>query len=324
METKVNPFDLVVYHVGGSGGYGPAARVSRAFKQNTTVILFEAREGTENFGHKTTDKITVINRCIDETAGTVKFNVNKHAHSSSILKGAKLAEREDPGWPHVLTWAENVELEREAEFQTVSMDEFVKSEEAPAPDVLSIDAQGAEMRILRGSAATLSNHILALITEVEFSEIYEGQGLFDEQMTLLRKDHFRLVELENMQRWHPGAGIGHGFLTVAEALWIRYVGEFDTGLGAQHHGECTPQSLVRLAMVAFAFERLSYCIRILDLVKHHHPLTFYEAMEQAHLAKMLRIYDHLTSEPHGVRLDVALRIQNNRLIQLANEGTRAT
>jgi len=108
-----------------------------------------------------------------------------------------------------------------------------------------------------GSAMRLVNSV---ISEVEFSEVYSGQGLFHEQMSLLDSYGFRLADLLNSQYWHPGPVCGQGFFTVAEALWFKQIAKFlELNLQDNHfilRG-------IKLSAVAFAFGRYSYAYAVL-------------------------------------------------------------
>src|SRR5258706_15130605 len=109
---------LVIYHVGGDGDYGPAMAVAKQFPNVTTVVVFDAREDTDDGIQASTTgeslnspQLIAINRCVDEIAGEADFYVNKFPLSSSLLPISPLGATEDPGYPHCRTWAENSELD---------------------------------------------------------------------------------------------------------------------------------------------------------------------------------------------------------------------
>jgi FkbM family methyltransferase len=274
LSSSTDSSSLVVWHVGGEGDYGPAMAITAAYP-DVQLVIFDAREDTDDhLKAQTTERTTVINRCVDETSGKSNFFVNKWPLSSSLLPTSPIAAHEDPGYSHCATWGENTELARTICLQTVTIDEVVRLGLAPKPDVLSLDAQGAELRILRGASTTLAN-VLCVVSEVEFFEIYEGQGLFDEQMALLRSDAFRLAEIQNSQYWHPSKRAGIGFHTVGEAVWLKYVGH-KAGRGALHHSDLSPQSLLKLALIAHAFHRYSYVNHLLEILETEYSSVYIE------------------------------------------------
>jgi hypothetical protein len=139
------------------------------------------------------------------------FNININPESSSIFMMSAGTRKEHmpdqamhPEWERHATTDEVVELE------TTTIDRAIVDHHLPQPDILSIDAQGAEYKILQGGINTLKNGVLSIITEVEFYQIYEGQPLFDKQLNLLHKSGFSLVDILAMQYWHPQARVGHG------------------------------------------------------------------------------------------------------------------
>lgn len=69
--------------------------------------------------------------------------------------------------------------------------EFVPAE------FLKIDTQGTEFEILSGARRTLLEQTVAVVTEVSFAEIYEGQKLFSEVELLMRDLGFTFYGFSN-------------------------------------------------------------------------------------------------------------------------------
>lgn len=225
---------IVVYHVGGiSDECGPIDRVKEAGFE-LRLITFEALDGM----------------CIDEKIGEADFYINKHPLSSGLLRANPRYAREVHHAAPDITWGENCELDRIVRVRTTTIDTLAK--DLPQADVLSMDTQGAELRILKGASESLRS-TLCVITEVEFAPIYEGQPLFDEQMAFLRPYGFRLMDLFSTQPWHPGPKFGLGFLTVAEAVWLRF-----------DYESLTREQVETLAKIAAGFGRMSYTLVLLE------------------------------------------------------------
>lgn len=223
---------MIVWHIGGGDDdVGPIARVCNEFP-GYKIVTFEALDGT----------------CVDEGIGEADFYVNKHPLSSGLLPpNPRFACEMHTG---DITWGENTELQRMERVKTTNLDTM--RTDYPQPDVLSIDCQGAELRIMRGGRSIMSN-LLCVVAEVEFEPIYEGQDLFDGQMGFLRPYGFRLMELYGAQSWHPGPKFGLGFVTVAEAVWLRF-----------DYENLRREQVETLAKIAFGFGRLSYGLRLLE------------------------------------------------------------
>jgi FkbM family methyltransferase len=74
-----------------------------------------------------------------------------------------------------------------------TLDEVVFERLSDDPNVgefIKIDTQGTELEILKGGTRTLSERTVAVIAEVSFCELYDGQGLFTELEGFLRNQGF--------------------------------------------------------------------------------------------------------------------------------------
>jgi len=248
LEAALSVGHITIWHIGGEGQIGPAQAIIDLMPGQTKLVTFDARP---EHG---------LPLCFDESEGEADFYINRNAMSSSLLRADPAMADESIPWdetpPRTDVWGDISATERTVRVRTTSVDAYAKGD---APDVLSIDAQGAEMRILRGAENTLSR-VLALVTEVEFHPIYEHQGLLEDQIPFLRAHGFRLAGIENLQYWHPTREpMGQGFLTVGEAIWLRRDGLHDL----------SAEQLTRLCAIGIAFKRHSYArmVREIGLAK---------------------------------------------------------
>ena len=77
--------------------------------------------------------------------------------------------------------------------RTVSLDSILfgpRAREDHWGEFLMLDTQGTECEILQGSQRTLSERTVAVVSEVEFFQVYEGQSLFSEVELFLRERGF--------------------------------------------------------------------------------------------------------------------------------------
>ncbi len=301
--------DIVIYHIGGEGSYGPIETIIQRFPKNVRLVLFEARTDTDDL--VTAERLDsngvrmrVINLGVDERSGTTSFNVNKLPLSSSLLDPSPIALNEAPLylWEYyqVHTWGENTELDRKITVETISIDEMIAKGLAPPPDIISIDAQGAELRILQGARQALSRHCLSVVSEVEFFEIYDRQGLFDDQMHLLGEHGFRLVNIYNQQEWHPAPTAGTGFLTVGEAVFVRFLHEYPHLQGDPRRCYSNPerlsdQQLVRLMAIALGFNLYSYVYVVAGMLKKRSPERFEQLRSSPLAVDACALYDYMES-----------------------------
>ena len=282
-ELLSKPFHFVVYHVGGGdGAIGPSGCILRSLPGHVLLVVFEIRADNSEPVVLSSNALTgapmvSVNRGVDTKRATRPFYINKFPLSSSLLKSAPIARDEDPGYPFVHRWSQNTELDREVSVPVSPIDEIIEEFKLPLPDFLSIDAQGAELNILTGAKRALSQTIMGAISEVEFSEIYARQPLFDDQMSLYSRHGMRLVEIYNPQRWHPGPRMpGQAFLTVGEALFIKYAHAFEEGEERPARAfvelkDMSGMQLLKLMAVAHSFNMLSYVTKLGQFVLLHRP-----------------------------------------------------
>lgn len=298
--------ELVIFHVGGGDDdIGPARAIMKILGPIVRLVLFDARPGStevsvESIKTKSGVKTDLVTIGIDEDYGRKPFYVNKFPLSSSLLPSSPLTKDEDPNYPHCRTWGENTELKSEIDVITDSIDSLVKSGRIPAPDFLSIDAQGAELRILRGARNALQSSILGLVTECEFFEIYAGQGLIQDQLIELSTHGFRLTEIYSEQRWFPGPAAGKGFLTMGESLFLKYA-LIDRGTDEHLRGcieisKLQPIQIFKLALISFAFERTSYFFTLMRYLSKHHKDVITQFSEIPDVSSIFKTYSSMMND----------------------------
>lgn len=261
-----HPLDIIIFHVGGIGNYGPVDAIIKTFPQRSVVICFEANVSEGDYlmqekYRKLGARTVMVPKCIGEKHGKHPFYVNKHPASSSIYPPAKQALEYHVQYKRINTWKENTELDRMSELDIVTLDELVRDGTVPLADVLSMDAQGSEIPVMQGGKLALQE-LLFVVWEVDFIELYQGQAVFADQDRYLTQQGFRIADILNQQYWHPGPAAGDGFLTVGEALYFR---QLDWVLDHTADKKILPQKLIKLAMIAYAFRRISYSTKILSM-----------------------------------------------------------
>ncbi len=308
------PTDVVIFHVGGDGSIGPVEALFEAAPDHMIIVVFEIRDDASPFvvvpaPYSTKQFKVRVNRAIDEKTATTDFHVTTLPMSSSLFKPSPMAVKEDAGYYHCKTWGENCVIEKTVSVKTSSIAEVIAELGLPPPDVISIDAQGAELGILKGCGSHL-DRALAVVSEVEFSEIYHRQPLFDEQMALLGPKGLRLVNLFNSQIWHPTSRMpGNGFLTVAEAVFVKYFHALESGEEhplrgyADMRAASTPE-LVKASIVAVGFRLLSYAAKIAGFLKaerddYHTYLSDTVPLQMAFMAA-----DYLAQHQHRFDKDL--------------------
>jgi FkbM family methyltransferase len=92
------------------------------------------------------------------------------------------------------TYAFKADVKQESEKVTVyRLDDMVGIHNLPVPDVIKIDVQGYEYRVLKGALQTLAKTKF-LVLELSFDEFYKGQEPLSMILALLEQHHFILVD----------------------------------------------------------------------------------------------------------------------------------
>ena len=269
---NIDPEKILIYHVGGVGEYGPAERVLHSiFKKEIALVLFEARGENQSelkihHQHEKSGVETfIVPYCISDSESEGQFYVNKQAVSSSMFKAhPKAAEMHLEGYPgEIKTWKDNTELESTIRVKNTTIDKIISTYQSPTPDILSMDAQGAEYKILSQSLSCLAGGTTCVISEIEHYEIYQGQSLFSEQFELLRQHDFRLLDFLNEQYWHPEMVAGEGFLTVGEAVFFKDFLFLEEMLGEKNG----VLRLLKYAAISYCMKRYSMCYFIMETLQ---------------------------------------------------------
>lgn len=275
-SQELDPLDIVLFHVGGTGDYGHIDTIIKRFVPHAVVVCFEANSSEDDelvqeqyaaSGVRT----FFVPKCVGDVPGRQRFYVNKYRESSSLFPPSPQALQEHvmlvsmtKGCP-IHTWGENCELDHIEDVEAITLDGITGDDTLPAPDVLSMDAQGAELRIMRGGERCIAESVLCVVSEVEFYEIYQGQDLFCAQMSFLSGHGFRFADLYSKHYWHPAPAAGKGFLTAGEALFFRDLEKYCSKL-KDSGPDILLYKLMKLAAIAYAFGRTSYSAQIVTLL----------------------------------------------------------
>ncbi len=150
------------------------------------------------------------------------------------------------------------------EVDTTTLDDFCESEGINEIDFIHLDVQGAELQVLEGAARILEGGVLAVATEVNFTELYVNQPLFSDVDIYLRKQGFTLGDIvistgRGCRTISPIISKFHaGFLLWADAFYFRDLirKDFHTHLS-------TPDRIFKLACIADVLNFTDYALELL-------------------------------------------------------------
>lgn len=162
----------------GAHRFDEAALVDKLFPSLERLYMFEPLEGplaVLRARAAADPRITVFPVAVSDHDGTARFNVTDNdGESSSLLDLGRHREL----FPHV-------GVSRTIEVPTRRLDSALAERGLPAPDLLMVDVQGAELQVLRALSPSLVAGLRMIYTEVSHEPIYEGAGVMADVERLL-------------------------------------------------------------------------------------------------------------------------------------------
>jgi FkbM family methyltransferase len=151
-------------------------------------------------------RISSVNAAMSDVVGTAGFNIAEWPDASSLFPANLTGS----------TFDDYNVAKKTIQVKTETIDNYCHSENIPAIDLLKMDAQGAELSILKGAEKMFEQKRVGLIyTEVNFLDIYQGAGPYDSIAAYLRTYDFQLHNLYDLFTNQKGQ------LTWGDAIFIR-------------------------------------------------------------------------------------------------------
>ena len=140
-------------------------------------------------------RVKVYDTAVLERSGTTGFFCNRVSPTDSVLAPAAGSDRwVDGGDGSSLRCVEKVQV------RSTSLDDFCRENGIPSIDVLKVDTQGAELRVIAGAKGLLGERrIRAILAELLFVPVYEGQPYFSDICACLGSSGYHLVNLFNLR-----------------------------------------------------------------------------------------------------------------------------
>ncbi len=264
---------LSVHHVGGRNGTIPPIIKWRAFWPIIDATLYEAdgpaaAQALEVWRNTKNGcaSVTITPRCLGEAEGVSDFYICFDGSASGMLpldpacseycfftdvrgKGVyKLGDMKKADVIKLKVWP---------------LSYLIKSGEVVKPDVLSIDAEGAGLQILRGVGDDNFENIVCLFVEASLIPIHKGEAPLHETLKFLSDRGFLCMDLGQIARYsmaemHIGAFDRGPHSYIEDALFLRNPATVDS-----------PQVLEKLALVAIMTGALSIayeCFKKLEAI----------------------------------------------------------
>jgi FkbM family methyltransferase len=220
---------FVVHHVGARNG-SRGFPVIKKLESDIVTVFYEASEdGNDQIllqaKRNGAMESILVNACIGSRHEVRNFYFNRDPFMSSLYP----ANEDYFNFYEDLLNYDNLmgqilEPVEVLSVNTLSLDEVISTKQLPACDFLSIDVQGGELDVLKGSENSLRD-ASGVLLEVEFSEMYQGQPLFGEIDKFLRIQGFKFIRFLGFQEWAPRTvsidGRGRKMHVAADALYLK-------------------------------------------------------------------------------------------------------
>lgn len=214
---------LVLVNVGASGGLPRAWRRATRYLH---VVGFEPDPTAfaQLSNEKQANDATYLNIALLDRHAVVPFHLTRRRQCSSIFQPnrALIDNFINPA---------RFDIEESGKLTVDTLDHQLEIAHIDDVDFIKLDAQGAELAILKGSVATLAKGVFGLALEVEFAPVYQDQPLFGEVDSFLRSSGFQLFDLKPYY-WKRARGqrLGgpRGQLMFADALYLRTESSFES------------------------------------------------------------------------------------------------
>jgi FkbM family methyltransferase len=266
---------LAIHHIGARGPT-QAFRENPAFDASVVNVLYEADPDCitelEQLNSNRAAKVIVLNECVSGTGGPRTFCDAHHGYGSSLLEAnADLSNLYIPAhWiDYDYTVYEAISAKSRREVATKTLDQIANERsDIPLPDFLSLDTQGSELEILRGSPAAVDAAV-CIVTEVEFVPIYQDQPLFGEISAFLVGRGFvfaRLFQLLNGSLYRAPLGLrGNGVPVTTDALFLKDPRAIGT---SQRTAAGKAVSLAKLAFFSVSLGYVEHALWALNEAEH--------------------------------------------------------
>lgn len=204
-----NVKEPIIFDVGSFHGH--VARKYRKLFPKSSIYCFEPFPDSfnvlkRNLGSDPSFKIFQIG--VSDEIGKTLFNSNSFSQTNSILKTDSRGES---------TWGAGLlDTKDIIEIEISTIDQIVLDLGLEKIDILKMDVQGAEFKVLKGAEKSFKKGIINMIySEIITMPTYEGQLELEDSLQLFKSIGFKLVGLYN----YSYSDIGN--LRQVDALFIK-------------------------------------------------------------------------------------------------------
>lgn len=146
--------------------------------------------------------LTIFPHALSDTTGTTTFDVNAYGPASSMLPVSEISASKFPQTSRIV---EKVRV------PVARLDDLVDPDTLPGSVFVKMDVQGVEDKVIAGGQKCLSK-AEAILIEMSYRAMYDGQALFEEVHAPLAALGFRLAGVKNQLSAENGEPLFGHFL----------------------------------------------------------------------------------------------------------------
>ena len=188
--------DLVIFDVGAH--HGSRSKIYRRLFSDAVIYGFEPTPAAVDqlrLAFAGDDLYHPYALALSDRQGEIEFHLNAHGSTNSLLG----TDAEAP-----VDWRSLVKTEGTVTVATQTIDTFCAENDISKIDMMKIDVQGAESRVLRGAREMLARGaIKSVYLEIIVAPTYVGQSRPDEIFTLLCGAGLSLVDFYDIWKCGP-------------------------------------------------------------------------------------------------------------------------
>ncbi|PCH62015.1 MAG: hypothetical protein COC09_07645 [Gammaproteobacteria bacterium] len=184
LRNRLITFDIQCLYIIGAFQFEERDLLFSLFPNLQSAVLFEPTPEAYNSLKNIVandNRVSVFPYAISDFDGKSKFNISNNWQSSSLLSFGKHREI----FP-------DVEMTHSVTVETRMLDSVIKNHGLQRPDMLFIDAQGAENRIMNAISKETRDSLKLIYTEASTEELYEGSGTLNDLCDTLGEEFFYL------------------------------------------------------------------------------------------------------------------------------------
>lgn len=180
-------------------------------------------------------------------------------------------------------------VERRIEIECRTMDEAIRSLGVPAPNLLKLDVEGAELAILQGGLGHLSQ-VVAVKLEAAFLRHRVGQPLVSDMIAFMEAAGFCLADIVDQVRWRTRPWAADPFSVRSDPAYSRgRLAQADL-VFLREPADVTGETAVRAAMAAIGLGYFDHGSELLQAARHLGALDERSGVLADDVAQASRLY----------------------------------